>query len=85
MSFTLLSSSEIFSPGDTVFDLNTVFIINDAVQDAFSDSASFIFGPVTVNAAILVIYVILGTEDQGPFLAAVIDQLQKIIGFRFRK
>ena len=46
---------------------------------------SFVFGPVTVNTVIPVIYVILGTEDQRPFPAAGIDQFQKIIGFRFGK
>ena len=74
-----------FSHGDAALDLNAVLIVNDAVQDAFGDGTAFVFGPVTVNAIIPVIYVILGTEDQRPFSAAGIDQFQKIIGIRFRK
>ena len=56
-----------------------------AVQNTFGNSTAFVFGPVTVNAIIPVIYVILGAKDQRPFWAAGIDQFQKIIGFRFRK
>ena len=74
-----------FSHGDAALDLNAVLIVNDAVQDAFGDGTAFVFGPVTVNTVIPVIYVILGTEDQRPFPAAGIDQFQKIIGFRFGK
>ena len=74
-----------FSHGDTAFDFNAVLIVNDAVQDAFGDGTAFVFGPVTVNTVISVIYVILGTENQRPFPAAGIDQFQKIIGFRFGK
>ena len=64
-----------FSHGDAALDLHAVLIVNDAVQDAFGDGTAFVFGPVTVNAIIPVIYVILGTEDQRPFPAAGINQL----------
>ena len=74
-----------FSHGDTAFDLNTVLVIDDAVQNPFSNGTAFVFGPVTVNAVIPVVYIILGTVDQRPFPAAGIDQFQKIIGFRFGK
>ena len=74
-----------FSHRDAALDLNAVLFVNDAVQDTFGDGTAFVFGPVTVNAIIPVIYVILGTEDQRPFPAAGIDQFQKIIGFRFGK
>lgn len=74
-----------FSHGDAALDLNAVFIVNDAVQNTFSDGAVFIFGLVAVNAIILVVYVILGTEDQRSSPATGIDQFQKIIGFRFGK
>ena len=53
-----------FSHGDTAFDLNTVLVVDDAVQDTFGDGAAFVFAPVTVNAVVPVIYIILGTEDQ---------------------
>ena len=70
-----------FSHGDAALDLNAVLIVNDAVQDTFGDGTAFVFGPVTVNAVIPVIYVILGTEDQRPFPAAGINQFQKIIEY----
>ena len=62
-----------FSHGDAAFDLNTVLVIDDTVQDPFSDGAAFVFGPVTVNAVIPVIYIILGAEDQRAFLTICID------------
>ena len=70
-----------FSHGDAALDLNAVLIVNDSVQNAFSNCTPLIFGPVTVDAVIPVIYIILGTEDQRPFLAAGINQFQKVISF----
>ena len=51
-----------FSHGDAALDHNAVLIVNDSVQNTFGDSTAFVFGPVTVNAIISVIYILLGTE-----------------------
>ena len=64
----------VFSHGDAALDFDAVLIVNDAIQNTFGDSTAFVFGPVIVNAIILVIYVILGTEDQRPLPAAGIYQ-----------
>ena len=73
-----------FSHRDAAFDLNAVLVVNDTVQNAFSNRAPLVFGPVTVDAVIPVIYIILGTEDQRPFLAAGINQFQEVIMISIR-
>lgn len=71
------------SHGDATSDLNTVLVIDDAVQNTFSNGTAF--SPVTGNAVIPVIYIILGAEEQCVFLPAYIEQFQKIIDFRLRE
>ena len=71
--------------GYFAFYIDAVLVVDYPVQDCFSHCAVFILISITVDAVIPIISVVLSTEDDRTFLATGVDDLQKVIRFRFRE